>query len=530
MVDNDPLADHARLVAALRDPAAYAHPVGGVELVETHISSVLLAGDYAYKLKKPVNLGFVDFSTLALRRRYCDEEVRLNRRTAPMLYLDVVPVTRRADGGLRFGGDGEAIEYAVRMRRFDAAAQLDRLALAGGLDAVLIDRLAGAIAAFHAACEPAPKESDYGCAPQVRAWTANSLAQLRARVQDAELRERIDRLAAWCEEQFARRTAVFEARRAAGFVRECHGDLHLGNIALIDGVPVAFDCIEFNAELRFIDVMNDVAFTWMDLLDFELPRLAARFLNGYLEVTGDYAGLATLRYYAVYRALVRALVASIRGAQTGRTARQRDDDRARSLRYVAVAEAIARPQPRRLVATCGVAGSGKTTVAQHLLEILGAVRVRSDVERKRMAGLAPSQHWPGAVGAGLYAPATTQATYGRLRDAAAAIVDAGFVAIADATFQRRADRDALRRLARALGARLALIVCEAPPSVLRARVAARLAQGGDASDATLEVLDAQLAAFEPATDDEADLVLRIDTDAGRDALAARCERLAAVLT
>jgi aminoglycoside phosphotransferase family enzyme len=181
MVDNDPLADHARLVAALRDAAAYAHPVGGVELVETHISSVLLAGDYAYKLKKPVNLGFVDFSTLALRRRYCDEEVRLNRRTAPMLYLDVVPVTRRADGGLRFGGDGEAIEYAVRMRRFDAAAQLDRLALAGGLDAALIDRLAGAIAAFHAACEPAPKESDYGCAPQVRAWTANSLEQLRAR-------------------------------------------------------------------------------------------------------------------------------------------------------------------------------------------------------------------------------------------------------------------------------------------------------------------------------------------------------------
>lgn len=530
MGEHDSLPAHAKLIAALRDPRAYAHPVHDVGLVETHISSVLLAGDFVYKLKKPVNFGFVDFSTLALRRHYCEEELRLNRRSAPTLYVDVVPVTRRADGRLRFGGEGDALDYAVRMRRFDTGAQFDRMAGEGRLDAALIDRLAAAIASFHASCEPAPPESRYGSPEQVRAWTMNTLTQLRALAEGAELRQRIDRLAAWTEEQFARRAEAFAARRAAGFVRECHGDLHLGNIALIDGEPVAFDCIEFNPELRFIDVASDIAFTWMDLLDFGLARLAARFLNAELEATGDYAGLATLRYYAVYRALVRALVALLRRAQAESSPQAQERNRAQFLRYLAVAERIAAPVRPLVLATCGVAGSGKTTVAQHLLESLGAVRVRSDVERKRLAGLPARQQRPATVGGGLYAPATTEATYERLRSAAAAIVDAGFAVIVDATFQRRRDRHALRQLAQSLGARFALIVCSAPPAVLRARVAARLARGADASDATLEVLAAQLAAFERVADDEADVVFRVDTDIDAAALAVRCESVAASLS
>lgn len=530
MGEHDSLDAHAKLIAALRDPRAYAHPVDGVELVETHISSVLLAGDFAYKLKKPVNFGFVDFSTLALRRHYCEEELRLNRRSAPTLYLDVVPVTQREDGGLRFGGDGAAFAYAVRMRRFDADAQLDHMARDGRLDAALIDRLAAAIATFHGSCDPAPLESGYGNPERVRVWTANTLGQLRAALEGEDLRQRLDRLAAWADTEFARRADAFAARRAAGFVRECHGDLHLGNIALIDGHPVAFDCIEFNPELRFIDVASDLAFTWMDLVDFGLPRLAARFLNAYLEASGDYAGLATLRYYAAYRALVRALVASLRRAQPNRSPQEQEADRAQCLRYLAVAEQIAAPAPPLVLATCGVTGSGKTTVAQHLVESLKAVRVRSDVERKRLAGVAAHVKRPAAVGGGLYAPAATEATYERLRSTAAAIVDAGFAAIVDATFQRRRDRYALRQVAQSLGARFALVVCSAPPAVLRARVAARLARGADASDATLEVLAAQLAAFEPVGDGEADVVLRLETDADPAALAARCEKIAASLS
>jgi len=268
------LVAHATLVAALRHPAAYSHPVGTVEVIETHISSVLLAGEYAYKVKKPVDLGFADFSTLARRHHYCDEEIRLNRRTAPALYLDVVPITSSpTDAKPRFGGEGAPLDYAVRMRRFAADARLDQVARAGILGAPLIDRLATTIAAFHARCEPAPEHTTFGTADTIRGWARANLVELRRSSADMEHRQQIDRLANWTEAEFARRTDVFTARRASGFVRECHGDLHLGNVALIDGEPVPFDCIEFNPELRFIDVISDVAFTWMDLLDHGLPLM-----------------------------------------------------------------------------------------------------------------------------------------------------------------------------------------------------------------------------------------------------------------
>lgn len=379
MDKNDALDAHALLVAALRDPAAYPHPVGAVEVIDTHISSVLLAGEYAYKLKKPVDLGFVDFSTLARRHHCCDEEIRLNRRSAPSLYLDVVPITSSpTDAKPRIGGEGAPLDYAVRMRRFAGDARLDQMARAGTLDASLIDRLAATIAAFHSHCARAPEHSAFGTAERIRAWARANLVELRRLIADAEQEQRIDRLAQWTEAEFARRADVFAARRAEGFVRECHGDLHLANLALIDGEPVPFDCIEFNPELRFIDVMSDVAFTWMDLLDHGLPQLAARLLNGYLEATGDYAGLASLRFYAVYRALVRALVALIRRGQPDSSAAEQMCQEQACARYLAVAERIMQVSPPRVLLVSGVTGSGKTTVAQHLLERLGAVRVRSD--------------------------------------------------------------------------------------------------------------------------------------------------------
>jgi len=530
MVKNDALDAHALLVAALRDPAANPHPVGTVEVIETHISSVLLAGAYAYKLKKPVDLGFADFSTLARRRHFCDEEIRLNRRSAPSLYLDVVPITSSPiEAKPRIGGEGTALDYAVRMRRFAADARLDQMARAGTLDASLIDRLAATIAAFHSHCERAPQHSAFATRETIRAWTRANFVELRRLIGDAELGQRIDRLAQWTEVEFAHRADVFASRRADGFVRECHGDLHLANVALIDGEPVPFDCIEFNPELRFIDVISDVAFTWMDLLDHGLPQLAARLLNGYLEATGDYAGLATLRFYAVYRALVRALVALIRRGQPDSSAATQIGLAQACARYVAVAEGIVQVPPRRVILVCGVAGSGKTTVAQHLFEHIGAVRVRSDVERKRGAGLAPTDHPPEQVCAGLYDTATTRDTYERLASAIAAIVDAGFAAVVDATFQRRPDRQRFRARATSLGASFALIVCEASPETLRARVATRAARGGDASDATLAVLEHQLQSFEALAEDEVALAHRIDTDTDPATLAMHCQELATAL-
>lgn len=517
------LDDHAAMVTSLRDPAAFPHPVDTVRVVETHLSTVLLAGEYAYKLKKPVDLGFADFSTLERRRAACDDEVRLNRRTAESIYLGVVPVTRGAgEIGLRLGGAGEAIDYAVHMRRFDEASRADRLAASGRLDAALIDRLALAIADLHARCAMAPPDSAFGSPDSIRYWAASNSGELRRLVGEADA-GRVAGLEAWAEGEFARRAPLFAERRARGFVRECHGDLHLGNVVQLGAELVPFDCIEFNAELRFIDVLSDLAFTWMDLVDHGLPQLAARLLNRYLEATGDYAGLATLRFYAVYRALVRSKVALLRRAQPGAAAAGEARD---CERYLRVAETLAQPAPALLVLASGVTGSGKTTVAQHLLERLGAVRVRSDVERKRLAGLAPEDHSQARIGAPLYDTQATRLTYEQLARSAAAIVGAGFPAIVDATFLKQAERRVFRGLAQRLGAKFAIVACTAAASALRERVAARATLGADASDATAQVLAAQLASVEPPAEDERPFVEAIDTDTDLESLARRCAALA----
>lgn len=519
----------AALLTALRDPAAYppaAPPVAAVEVVETHISAVLLAGDYAYKLKKPVNLGFADFSSLALRKRYCDEEIRLNRRSAPALYLDVQPVVAGpTPGSVRIGGEGAPIDYVVRMRRFAAAARLDHVARAGRLDLATIDRLAASIADFHTHCERAPATSPHGTVEAIGGWLRRTAQSLRERVAAepalAGESARLARVLQWSEAESTRRAPVFAARHAEGFVRDVHGDLHLANVALIDGVPVAFDCIEFNEDLRVIDVMSDVAFTWMDLLDHDLPRHAARFLNAYLEATGDYAGLATLRFYAVYRALVRALVAAIRAGQAAGVEAPRATQEC--ARYVEAAERLTQAPAPQLVLVGGITGTGKTTVASHLVEALGAVRIRSDVERKRSAGVAATAHGDAPVGGGLYDASRSQATYALLARCATAVLDGGFIGIVDATFQRRADRGALRKCAADAHARCDVVICTAPASVLRARIEARRARGTDASDATLAVLEQQLRDFE-APAGEADVIV-LDTNVDPATLAERCAGL-----
>jgi predicted kinase len=319
---------------------------------------------------------------------------------------------------------------------------------------------------------------------------------------------------------------VFGARRAGGFVRECHGDLHLANMALVDGVPVPFDCIEFNPALRFIDVMSDVAFTWMDLLEHRKDAHAARFLNRYLEDTGDYQGLAVLRFYAVYRALVRALVALLRRKQMERQSASEVNEEQSCARYLEMAERLTQAQPPLLVAVGGLSGSGKTTVARQLVEHLGAVCVRSDVVRKQLAGLAPTARTGGEIDTGLYAGSATHATYQRMEQVATTILDAGFPALVDATFQRRSDRQSLAAEAARNGARFAIVLCDAPSRTLQSRIARRRDRDNDASDATLGVLARQIVTFEPFEAAEASCTLRLDTDTDLATLAMRCEALA----
>jgi len=299
------------LFAALLDPACYPHPVAGVRVLETHISWVLLTGEYAYKIKKPVGLGFLDFSSLELRRHYCEEELRLNRRLAPELYLDVVEI-RGTPGAPRIGGEGPLLEYAVRMREFPQAALASRALASGAFGAAEVDALAALVARFHEGALRAPESERFGSPDVVLADALQNFEQLLPLVKSAPDDRALRELRLWTKREFAARGEALAARRKQGFVRECHGDLHLRNIVLLDGRPVPFDCIEFNAELRWIDVMSEVAFLAMDLEDRGRRDLAWRFLGRYLEATGDYAGLAVLPFYLVYRALVRAKVHLLR--------------------------------------------------------------------------------------------------------------------------------------------------------------------------------------------------------------------------
>lgn len=492
---DDPLAKaraaQAHLIVALRDPARYPPPVREVELMETHISWILLAGEFAYKIKKAVNLGFLDFGTLEARRRYCEEELRLNRRTAPQLYLEVLAFTG-SSAAPRVGGPGPAIEYAVKMRRFAQDNVLDTLARRGALEAALIDRLARSIAAFHATTAVAEPSDDFGAPAQIAAQAIANFDQTERLIGAGPEVVRLERLRRWTERELERLAPTLVARKAQGHVRECHGDLHLGNIALIDGAPTPFDCIEFSAELRWNDVLSELAFLVMDLIDHALPGLAFRCLNGYLEQTGDYAGLAILRHYLVYRAMVRTKVACIRAHQEGLSAQALRTSEHAYRHHLALAERLTTLGRPALVLMHGMSGSGKTTVAQKLLEALGAIRVRSDVERKRLFGLAAEARTGSAVGAGLYDAQTTRHTYDRLAELARAIVSAGWCAIVDATFLKRTERDAFRALARKLCVPFAIVSCRMPKEVLRERIAARERAAQDASEARLAVLESQL--------------------------------------
>jgi aminoglycoside phosphotransferase family enzyme len=383
----------ASFIERLRSPACYPHPVGQVELLETHISWVLLAGDFAYKVKKPVSLGFVDFTTLESRRFCCEEELRLNRRTAPDLYLEVVPIAGTPESPV-MGGEGEAFEYAVRMLRFPQEALLDRVAKAGGLPGALVEDFARSVAAFHGSVAHAGGDGAFGSPAGILAEAVDNFAQLELLDGFDDTRETRQALASWTLREFNRLEPVLARRKHDGFVRECHGDLHLGNVALLDGRPVPFDAIEFNESFRWIDVMNEVAFPVMDLFHHGLSRLAYRFVDAYLDATGDFAGLKVLRFYLVYRAMVRAKVSCIRAHQAGIDAADRERS-ARAYRgHLDLARRLSRPGTPALIAMHGLSGSGKTTVSLELLEALGGVRLRSDVERKRLHGLNAAARTP----------------------------------------------------------------------------------------------------------------------------------------
>jgi aminoglycoside phosphotransferase family enzyme/predicted kinase len=502
--------DQAELLAALSRPAVFGPSCRRVERLETHISCVFLTGRYAYKIKKAVALGFLDFRTLAARRFFCQEELRLNRRLAPVLYLDVVAITGSVDAPI-LGGEGPALEYAVRMREFPQDELASRILARGELSPADIDALAGKVAAFHDSTGVAPRDGAFGSPDEILRAARQNFEQIRPHLATAAEVDELEELRAWTEHAHAARQSAFRCRRKEGFIRECHGDLHLNNIARIDRELVIFDCIEFSESMRWIDVMSEVAFTVMDLQYRGRADLSRRFLNAYLEQTGGYVGLSVLRFYLVYRALVRAKIARLRAAQLGTGAARRALLEYRA--HVTLARNYAHSWRPALVVTHGLAGCGKTTLSQTLLETVGAVRIRSDVERKRLRGLDALERGCNGIDRGLYAAGATEATYRELAAQAQQVVGAGLVAIIDATFLKRWQRGLFRDLATELGVAFVIVDFVASDSTLRGRIAQRAVNGSDASDADLAVLDHQLRNREPLTPQEQTFVVTYDAEA-----------------
>lgn len=500
------LATTPPLIRSLQNPALYPHEADDILLIETHISWVILAGNYVYKIKKPLDLGFLDFSTAKKRQHYCLEELRLNRRLAPDIYLDVVTING-SESRPNLDGRGAVIDYAVKMRRFDHQRTFDHLLQRELLTAEHIRQTARIIAEFHDRITPAADASRYGLPDTVMQPVRENFMQIE-RLQEIEHPELLSSLKQWSERAFIALQPALLQRKRDGFIRECHGDLHLGNIVLIDETPVPFDGIEFNPALYWIDVISEVAFLVMDLADNRRIDLAFRFLNDYLQHTGDYAALELFRFYLVYRAMVRAKVGAIRACQPiDNKQRQQAEESYRT--YLRLANDFTQPPSPRLWLMHGISASGKSWLSEQMLERLPAVRIRSDVERKRL--FPPVSQEPAGFGQGLYNPDATRQTYDRLLQLARTILAAGFDVIVDATFLHRQQRRPFLELAETTGVPIAIIQTIADQETLDQRLRQRARQLDNVSDADREVLRHQLQTLQPLSNRELNYTYRIDT-------------------
>ncbi len=500
----------ADIVSQLLLPAAYPHKVDRIQLRETHISWVFLTGDWAYKVKKPRDLGFLDYSSLAARKHFCEEELRLNRRFAPELYLDVVPICEQ--GGLhvlRIGGEGPPVDYAVKMRQFDDNELLSHIAERDGLDPDLIRSLGGLLARTHATLSPVYPDSGAGTPLAMHDAMLQNFEQIAAYPLASEHREWLAEVERWSTQRVAFFLPAMIRRIAQGFVKDCHGDLHLGNIARIEGELCFFDCIEFNDNFRIMDTIAEAAFLVMDCQARGLEAEAMRLLNDYLEYSGDYEGLALFNWYRCYYAIVRAKVNLLR-LETSEDELRNSDAYQDFSRYLELAVSYTHPGRNFLALTFGVSGSGKSTVAMQLLQHTGAIRIRSDVERKRLFKLAPESTSTTDAQLDIYTREAGKRTFARLQSLTGIVLQAGFPGIVDATFLRRKQRKPFKQLAGALDTPFIILSCKAARQNLRKRIEHRNSRQCDASEADVLVMEQQLAVVEALSEEEAASAVVVD--------------------
>ncbi len=505
------------LIRALLEPRLYPGGVKQVALLQTHGAWVLLAGEAAYKIKKPVRLSFMDYGTLALRRAACEAELRVNARYAPTppqapIYRTVLPIVGTPEAP-RWGQPGvdeaQAIEFAVQMRRFDEAGRLDHLCARGALQPAQLVQLGRRLAALQAQAAVAPAEAPWGQPETVWAVVQDNLQALHTLLTEPQDRALRQDIARWTAARWPAVSAALAERRARGRVREGHGDLHLANLVLLDGEVLPFDAIEFNEALRWVDVASDLAFTWMDLQRMGQPGLAHTLLSAWLDASGDVDAPQVLPFFAVDLALVRAKVTAIRRAQLPAGAEHEGAAlQAEVGEYLRLAQRLAHASAPQLIITHGLSGSGKSFEAARWLAAHDgsrALRLRSDVERKRLHGLAALQASDPAQRAQFYGPQASAQTYASLRERTRSLLQAGWTVLVDAAFLRRHEREAFAALARECACPFAILAPEAPPELLRQRIAARRAAGQDPSEATPELLERQMGWLEPLGQDEARL-------------------------
>ena len=500
-----------QLIDSLCNSSIYDHEVIDISVIETHISWVLLTGIYAYKIKKPIKFSFVDFSTLEKRHFFCNEELRLNSRLAPHLYLNVIAITGSPEHP-SFKKSSKAIEYAVKMRQFSQESLLSNLSTQKQLAQGHIDDIANQVAEFHMRIDKVSTKDDLGTPEDINYWVTDNIEQIETILKDMKNAKLLNSIKTWSNQEYYNKAKQVQQRKDHGFVRECHGDMHLGNMVLIENSVTIFDGIDFNEHLRWIDVMSEVAFVVMDLTDRGYPEFANRFINLYLQLTGDYAGLCLFNYYLVYRAMVRAKVALLRISQKHLSENQEKKIKKEFGTYLKLASCYIAEKKVALIITNGLSGSGKSTYTESLLELIGAIRIRSDVERKRLHGYAATAHTQSGVNEGIYTQRSSRETYSRLANLSKTVLTSGYSVIVDACFLERELRDEFHRLASSLEIPFIILEFQATENCLKQRLIKRAKDKSEPSEADLKVLSYQLNKNVPLGKDEKKNTININTE------------------
>ncbi len=492
------------LIQQMLQPGFYPHACKEpIKLIQTHCSYVLLTGDFVYKLKKPVNFGFLNYSTLDLRRNFCHEELRLNQRGAAELYLEVLPITLDGEQ-YQLNGTAEPAEYALKMREFPSSGLFSTMFEDGKLDESHIEELGRVVARYHSKIETNDYIRSFGEIPQVRASFDENYEQTTHYIGGPQTQQQFDQTKQYTDKFFAERAEIFQTRMANNFIRECHGDLHMQNICMWHEQILLFDCIEFNEPFRFVDVMYDVAFTVMDLEARQRKDLANVFLNTYAEQTGDWEGLQVLPLYMSRQAYVRAKVISFLLNDPGVPAAVKEESAKIATPYYTQAWEYTQPRQGQLFLMSGVSGSGKSTAARHLAKRIGAIHLRSDAVRKHLGGIPLYERG----GSDLYSQEMTAKTYGRLLELGILLANQGYQVILDAKYDRAALRGDAIAQSQSHNIPLQIIECTAPVEVLQERLYNRT---GDIADATADLLSSQLQNAEPFTDSEKTYLKTLDT-------------------